>query len=683
MTSPTRTILRSFAAAPLDDFLATGRVDWRPRAQRQPELPLRRARSRRHGRQQPRPRASVRPRSGSGATTSTTWCVGTWTRIFSPTRRQHASACSYSDFDNAIVPSTPGRQLTFPSIQDGARSACRRPPRRSGCSSPTRSPWSAARTVPGRRRVAARQGRASTSGCSARAASSSSRTSPSSTSTATARSTTTICCSRSRCEAASPTRTCSLADCNNSYIAVLRPGRLAGHAAADPEPRACATRWTRTSRTSPATTRSIPSCSRSCRATATRDMNNFGPRIGFDWTSTGGGFSVHGGYGIYYDRITLEIMSLERGLDGRALPIEVRAGNVFFLDPSTGALPPFAPTLGESVHRLHPAGRGRVGHQHHRQHACRTRPSSSSTSGIQRELPRQAALRVDVIHNRGTHFIIGRPIGDGLQSRGGRPDRVVNLESSVDTQLRRRCSRPSRSAGARARQLRAVLYPRARRCNYANDDQIPFGARPDRPERPASRSTAPRPTSSATASCSRARSSCPGPCAFADLDHRVRRAHGHPDARRPRRASRPCSATRAAGVQDRGRTQRLPRRAERRRRRSDGVPLPLVSRRRALQRRVQLARPARVAAASPSARASRLEPIVEVLQRVQRHQHPRRRRSPTTPGFTNVLVRDSSDPSNPGYLRSSSIRAARHHRGRRLRLAAGRGRSSSACALNF
>jgi hypothetical protein len=45
---------------------------------------------------------------------------------------------------------------------------------------------------------------------------------------------------------------------------------------------------------------------------------------------------VHGGYGIYYDRITLQMQSLERGLDGRALPIEVRAGNVFFIDPATG-----------------------------------------------------------------------------------------------------------------------------------------------------------------------------------------------------------------------------------------------------------------------------------------------------------------------------------------------------------
>ena len=57
-----------------------------------------------------------------------------------------------------------------------------------------------------------------------------------------------------------------------------------------------------------------------------KDTNNFGPRVGFNWANKAGELSVHGGYGIYYDRITLEIESLERGLDGRALPIVVRAG---------------------------------------------------------------------------------------------------------------------------------------------------------------------------------------------------------------------------------------------------------------------------------------------------------------------------------------------------------------------
>ncbi|HUS09328.1 MAG TPA: carboxypeptidase regulatory-like domain-containing protein, partial [Pyrinomonadaceae bacterium] len=76
-----------------------------------------------------------------------------------------------------------------------------------------------------------------------------------------------------------------------------------------------------------------------------RDTNNFGPRVGFNYSAQDGRTSIHGGYGIYYDRITLEIQSLERGLDGRALPIEVHAGPLFYIegdpfDPVMGQFPP-------------------------------------------------------------------------------------------------------------------------------------------------------------------------------------------------------------------------------------------------------------------------------------------------------------------------------------------------------
>src|SRR6185295_9554513 len=64
-----------------------------------------------------------------------------------------------------------------------------------------------------------------------------------------------------------------------------------------------------------------------------KDANNFAPRVGFNYSSDDGRTSIHAGYGIYYDRVTLEIQTLERGLDGRALPVEVRAGNVFFIPP--------------------------------------------------------------------------------------------------------------------------------------------------------------------------------------------------------------------------------------------------------------------------------------------------------------------------------------------------------------
>ena len=53
---PSRTITRGFAPAPLDDFLFSGRLDWRALRSRQHRLPLRRAAGDRHQRQHPRSR---------------------------------------------------------------------------------------------------------------------------------------------------------------------------------------------------------------------------------------------------------------------------------------------------------------------------------------------------------------------------------------------------------------------------------------------------------------------------------------------------------------------------------------------------------------------------------------------------------------------------------------------------
>ena len=99
------------------------------------------------------------------------------------------------------------------------------------------------------------------------------------------------------------------------------------------------------------------------------DKNNFGPRVGFNWATDSGKMSVHGGYGIYYDRIVLELITLERGLDGRALPVAVRAGNALTAGPNgPPILPPLfpgAPSM-QPVLRIHPARGGRLRYQHHR-----------------------------------------------------------------------------------------------------------------------------------------------------------------------------------------------------------------------------------------------------------------------------------------------------------------------------
>jgi hypothetical protein len=104
-----------------------------------------------------------------------------------------------------------------------------------------------------------------------------------------------------------------------------------------------------------------------------RDLNNFAPRIGFNWSTNEGRTSVHGGYGIHYDRITLEIMSLERGLDGRALAIQVRAGNALtdptwradFYRPRYGSIPSGRTDLQQPLYGIYPPWRRCFGNQYH------------------------------------------------------------------------------------------------------------------------------------------------------------------------------------------------------------------------------------------------------------------------------------------------------------------------------
>ena len=185
---------------------------------------------------------------------------------------------------------------------------------------------------------------------------------------------------------------------------------------------------------------------------------------------------MHGGYGIYYDRITLEIMSLERGLDGRALPIEVRAGNVFFLDPADRPVPAVRADDLEPVHRIHPARRRRWRHQHHR-HACRTRRCSSSTSASSGSSARRSSCASTASTRTARTSSSAAQIGEVFNPVVGGPDSVVNLESSVGTKYDALLRRASSAGSTRRCNLRAS-YTLAKAFNYANDDQIPFSNGP-------------------------------------------------------------------------------------------------------------------------------------------------------------------------------------------------------------
>ena len=213
------------------------------------------------------------------------------------------------------------------------------------------------------------------------------------------------------------------------------------------------------------------------------DTNNFAPRVGFNWATKDGKTSVHGGYGIYYDRITLQIMSLERGLDGRALAVEVRAGNVLtdptgmpiFIDPATGRFRPGAPTLANPFTGFILPGAGASG-INIIDNDLQNPMVQQFNFGIQRELMRDLVLRADYVHNYGTRFIIGRNIGVVNNPVVGGPDRVVNLESSVKTKYDGLLLSAEKRFSNRY-QFRAS-YTLSKAFNFANDDQIPFSNGP-------------------------------------------------------------------------------------------------------------------------------------------------------------------------------------------------------------
>lgn len=215
----------------------------------------------------------------------------------------------------------------------------------------------------------------------------------------------------------------------------------------------------------------------------TRDKNNFGPRFGFNYSTKDGRTSIHGGYGIYYDRVTLEIQSLERGLDGRALPIEVRAGNVFFIpppflfDPVNGTFPPGAPALANPFTGFILTGAGASG-INIIDNTMQNPMVQQMNFGVQREFG-DYVLRADYLHNFGTHFIIGRTIGTVFNPVVGGPDAVVNLESSVKTKYDGLLLSLEKRFASRY-QFRAA-YTLAKAFNYANDDQIPFSNGPLNP----------------------------------------------------------------------------------------------------------------------------------------------------------------------------------------------------------
>ena len=473
-----RTIRRSFAPAPLDDLLASARADWSPSSDDQIYF-----------------RYTLEREEGVGASTlvraigsasqrqlsrnHTHSFLSNWTHVIS-SRSLNSFSFSASTFLNRTDPVTPGRQLTFPSLQDGAsfRVPQQTEQRRLQFNDTVslvrgnhtlRVGAELQRIDAGFDLAVFQQGRIELI-----------QDFPDFDRDGNGRVDDNDLIFAVTLRSAFPERPLIINDADNNYFAAFIQDDWRVH------PQLTLNLGLRyeldtdvknVSRTGELNPLILPFL----RGERKRDKNNFGPRFGFNWATKGGRTSIHGGYDIYYDRVTLQIQSLERGLDGRALPIEVRAGNLFFLnpqflfDPLLGRFPPPAPTLANPFTGFILPGAG-AGGINIIDNDLQNPMVQQMNLGFQREIASDFVLRADYLHNLGTHFIIGRTIGVVFNPVVGGPDLVKNLESSVKTKydglllsLEKRHSR--------RHQFRAS-YTLSKAFNYANDDQIPFSNGP-------------------------------------------------------------------------------------------------------------------------------------------------------------------------------------------------------------
>jgi hypothetical protein len=467
-----RTIRRAFAPAPLDDLLGTLRVDWRASAaddvsvrysiQREEDISasaLDRAIGTASQSQQSRNRFHS--------------VLGAWTRVLS-SRAVNTLSVSYSDFDNTIDPVAPGVQLTFPSLQAG--SSFRVPQgtiqrRWQFADALTlvrgRHEWKVGGQV---QRVDAqfdlgvfRDGRIELV-----------EDFPAFDRNGDGQTNDDDLLFAVTLRSAFPDRDLVIPDADNVYLAgfVHDDWRVHPQFSLNLGLRyELDTDVKNVSRTDELN----PIVADFVTLPRGRDTNNWAPRIGFNWSTKDARMSIRGGYGLYYDRVTLQIQSLERGLDGRALPIEVRAGNLLFMDEQTGQVPPFAPTLSNPFTGFILPGAGASGINLIDQKMQNPKVHQLSL-GIERQLGANQVLRVDVVHNHGNDFIIGRNVGTVFNPVVGGPDRVVNLESSAETDYDALLVEVTRRYSGRFGFRAAYTLSKAN--NYANDDQIPFGSGP-------------------------------------------------------------------------------------------------------------------------------------------------------------------------------------------------------------
>lgn len=198
-----------------------------------------------------------------------------------------------------------------------------------------------------------------------------------------------------------------------------------------------------------------------------RDKDNISPRIGFNWDPTRDGrTSIHGGYGIYYERIPLNSIEIERRNDGLNALIQLRLGSDLDTD---GTFLPGTVTLDNPFDGFPVVSSlfGFIINDNNLEHPV----VQQFNFGIKREIVRDLVVSIDGIHAFGTKFLIVRPIGVVEDPMAG-PTGVNLAESSTknwyDGLLINVEKRQSKGFGFIA------SYTLSKSMNFANDDQFPF-----------------------------------------------------------------------------------------------------------------------------------------------------------------------------------------------------------------
>lgn len=375
-----------------------------------------------------------------------------------------------------------------------------------------------------------------------------------------------------------------------------------------------------------------------------RDVNNLGPRLGFSFAATPS-LTLRGGYGTYFDRIVLQIQSLERGLDGRALPVEVRAGNAFFVDETTGRFPAVAPTLSNPFTGFILPGAGASGIN-----IIDSRLQNPTVNefnlGFDAELA-GTRIRVDAMHSEGTHFLIGRTVGEVFNPVVGGPDRVVNIESSARTKYDALLVNVKKRLSVRS--SFEASYTLAKALNYANDDQIPFLNGPIDPNDLA-RESGPTPNDRRHRLVLSGQTLLPGDFNLSGL--------WTLSSGVPMEIMMPGGSTRIPTIQRNAGARQFKSAAELNAFITStnaaggiaGVLLPLVSDSARFNDRFN-SLDLRVSRAFVFG-TTRVEPLLEVFNAFD-VTNILGTTNVNYSGYSNVLTRDSDDPSNPGYLKAS------------------------------